>query len=86
MRLPMLNAVFVPGGTDEAALRRSLLDEGIEVGGGLGPFAGRILRIGLMGHGARKENVLRLVEALGRHLGGDGTGAVLEYYEGEEDA
>jgi len=66
-RLPVLTAVKVPAGVDEKALRKRLLEEeGIEVAGGLGPFAGKILRIGLMGHGARQENVERLLSALGR--------------------
>ncbi len=64
-RLPMLNAVRVPDGTDEAAVRRALLEEhGIEIGAGLGPLAGKIWRIGLMGHTARTENVDRFLSAL----------------------
>ena len=64
-RLPMLNAVVVPAGIDEAAVRSRLLSEfQIEIGAGLGPLAGKIWRIGIMGHTAREENVKRLVEAL----------------------
>jgi len=64
-RLPMLNAVSVPDGVDDAALRGRLLNEfQIEVGAGLGPLAGKIIRIGLMGHTARPENVERLLAAL----------------------
>jgi len=64
-RLPMLNAVSVPEGVDEAALRNRLLSEFlIEVGAGLGPLAGKIIRIGVMGHTARPENVERLLAAL----------------------
>lgn len=64
-RLPMLNAVSVPPGIDEAAVRRRLLEEHrIEIGAGLGPLAGKIWRIGLMGHTARPENVDRLLRAL----------------------
>ncbi|HYW78022.1 MAG TPA: alanine--glyoxylate aminotransferase family protein [Thermoguttaceae bacterium] len=64
-RLPMLNAVCVPEGVDEAAVRKTLLqDHDIEIGAGLGPLAGKIWRIGLMGHTARPANVERLVEAL----------------------
>jgi alanine-glyoxylate transaminase/serine-glyoxylate transaminase/serine-pyruvate transaminase len=64
-RLPMLNSVRVPDGVDEAAVRRTLLDEyKIEIGAGLGPLAGKIWRIGLMGHTARHENVARLLSAL----------------------
>jgi len=69
-RLPTLTAVKVPDGVDEKALRRRLLEEdGIEIAGGLGPFAGKIVRIGLMGHSARTENVERLLVVLGRALG-----------------
>jgi len=53
-RLPMLNAVRLPPGLDDAAGRRKLLDEyDVEVGGGLGDFAGKIWRVGLMGEIAR---------------------------------
>jgi alanine-glyoxylate transaminase / serine-glyoxylate transaminase / serine-pyruvate transaminase len=64
-RLPMLNAVCVPDGIDELSVRKRLRSEfKIELGGGLGPLAGKIWRIGLMGHTARKENVDRLIKAL----------------------
>ncbi|NIA19253.1 MAG: aminotransferase class V-fold PLP-dependent enzyme [Xanthomonadaceae bacterium] len=64
-RLPMLNAVKIPEGVDEAALRLCLLaDYKIEIGAGLGPLAGQVWRIGLMGHTARPENVDRLLDAL----------------------
>ncbi len=64
-RLPMLNAVLVPEGVDELSVRRRLRSEfKIEVGAGLGPLAGKIWRVGLMGHTARKENVARLIAAL----------------------
>ena len=70
-RLPVLNTVLLPGGADEKAIRRRLLEEeGIEVGGGFGPLAGKILRIGLMGHGARLANVSRLIASLRKVLGG----------------
>lgn len=63
-RLPQLTAAALPGGRDEAPLRRRLLERhGIEVGGGLGPVSGRIWRIGLMGSGATQENVRRVVAA-----------------------
>jgi alanine-glyoxylate transaminase/serine-glyoxylate transaminase/serine-pyruvate transaminase len=69
-RLPMLNAVLCPTGVDEAALRKQLLlEDGIEIGGGLGPLAGKIWRVGLMGHTARLENVERLLTCLGKRLG-----------------
>lgn len=64
-RLPMLNSVRIPEGVDEAAVRSTLLNEyKIEIGAGLGPLAGKIWRIGLMGHTARPENVSRLITAL----------------------
>lgn len=64
-RLPNLNSVFLPEGLDEAKLRRQLLDEyNIEVGGGLGAFAGKIWRIGIMGESCTKNHVNMLVGAL----------------------
>jgi len=70
-RLPMLNAVCVPEGVDELSVRKRLRSQyKIEIGGGLGPLAGKIWRIGLMGHTARKENVDRLITALQAELGG----------------
>ncbi len=63
-RLPMLNAV-IPPVLDEKLARKALLDRhGIEVGGGLGPLAGRIWRIGLMGSNATCDTVERLLEGL----------------------
>ena len=64
-RLPMLNAVKIPEGVDDAAVRSALRSKHkIEIGAGLGPLAGKIWRIGLMGHTAREENVERLLGAL----------------------
>jgi alanine-glyoxylate transaminase/serine-glyoxylate transaminase/serine-pyruvate transaminase len=64
-RLPMLNAVVVPEGVDEAAVRSELLNNHkIEIGAGLGPLAGKIWRIGLMGHTAHPQNVTRVLGAL----------------------
>lgn len=64
-RLPQLNTVWLPEGVKDVPERRRLLDEfGIEIGGGLGPLAGRIWRIGLMGETCRIENVDRLAEAI----------------------
>ena len=64
-RLPMLNAVKIPAGIDELAIRKRLLNEyDIEVGGGLGPFAGKIWRIGLMGESATTNHVNMLLGAL----------------------
>lgn len=64
-RLPQLNAVTIPDGVDEAAVRSALLnDYNLEIGAGLGALAGKVWRIGLMGHSSRKENVLFCVSAL----------------------
>lgn len=69
-RLPQLNAVVVPEGVDEAGVRRTLLDtHSIEIGAGLGPLAGKIWRIGLMGASSRPEAVDRVLEALAQALG-----------------
>ena len=63
-RLWSLNAVNVPAGVDEAAVRKTLLqDHQIEIGAGLGPLAGKIWRVGLMGSGATSSNVERLLRA-----------------------
>ena len=63
-RLWTLNTVRVPEGVDEAAVRRRLLEEfGIEIGAGLGPLAGKIWRVGLMGSGATLSNVLLFLGA-----------------------
>ena len=68
-RLPELTTAWVPEGVDEAAVRRRLLDEwSIEIGGGLGQYAGKVWRIGLMGHTARRRNVSLLLAALGEVL------------------
>ena len=64
--LPMLNLVRIPPGVeDEAAARNRLLEEhDLEIGAGLGALAGKCWRIGLMGHGARDENVDAILTAL----------------------
>ena len=72
-RLWTLNAVKVPDGIDETAVRRRLLDEfSIEIGAGLGPLAGRIWRVGLMGAGSTLANVLLFLTALERVLSAAG--------------
>jgi alanine-glyoxylate transaminase/serine-glyoxylate transaminase/serine-pyruvate transaminase len=64
-RLPELTTVLVPDGVDEAKARALLLERhGIEVGGGLGAYAGKMWRIGCMGHTARPRNVSTLLAAL----------------------
>lgn len=64
-RLPMLNAVKLPAGVDDAAVRNRLLNEyNMEVGGGLGQFAGKIWRIGLMGESSNPNFIHSLTSAL----------------------
>jgi alanine-glyoxylate transaminase/serine-glyoxylate transaminase/serine-pyruvate transaminase len=64
-RLPMLNAVVIPEGVDDLGVRKQLLEDyNIEIGGGLGPYAGKIWRIGLMGESATKNHVNMLLAAL----------------------
>ena len=63
--LHTLNCIAIPVGTDDATVRRRLLEEyGIEIGAGLGPMAGKAWRIGLMGHGATVRNVDLILAAL----------------------
>jgi len=71
-RLWSLNAVSVPDGVDDARVRARLLEENIEIGGGLGPMKGKIWRIGLMGSGSTRENVLLVLNALHRALNAEG--------------
>ena len=69
-RLPQLNAIRVPEGVDEAAVRARLLDDySLEIGAGLGAMAGKIWRIGLMGCAANRKNVLCCLGALDAVLG-----------------
>ena len=64
-RLPQLNAIYIPEGVDDAAVRARLLkDYNLEIGAGLGALAGKAWRIGLMGFGARRENVALCLRAL----------------------
>ena len=64
-RLPNLNTVLIPAGVEDAAVRKELRQTcKIEVGAGLGSLAGKIWRVGIMGHTARKENVDTLLAAL----------------------
>jgi len=64
-RLPQLNAVTIPDGVDDALVRGRLLNEfNLEIGAGLGALAGKVWRIGLMGHASRAENILLCIAAL----------------------
>jgi len=72
-RLWSLNAVRVPEGVEDARVRERLLNDfNIEIGGGLGPLKGKIWRIGLMGSGSSRENVLLVLGALHRALKDEG--------------
>ena len=63
--LHTLNCIHIPDGADDAAVRAKLLDDySIEIGAGLGPFAGKAWRIGLMGHSATQANVDLVLAAL----------------------
>ena len=65
-RLPMLTTPVLYSKIDDAAIRNKLLDDyNIEIAGGFGPLAGKVWRIGLMGHSSRRENVVLLLAALG---------------------
>lgn len=75
-RLPMVTAVIVPDGVDEARVRRLLLDDfGIEIGAAFGALQGKIWRIGTMGYSARRENVLLVLSALEQVLRREGCSA-----------
>ena len=68
-RLPSLNAVIIPDDIDDIKTRqRLLLEYQIEIGGGLGPFSGKIWRIGLMGYSAKTSNIEKLLHALNKLL------------------
>ena len=69
-RTPQLNAVTVPDGVDEAGVRAQLLERhNLEIGAGLGPMAGKIWRIGLMGQSCTQRHVDLCIGALGEALG-----------------
>ena len=70
IRLPVLNTLKIPDGVDDRMVRGRLLSEhNIEIGGGLGPLAGKVWRVGLMGSSAREENVARFLTAMRIILG-----------------
>jgi alanine-glyoxylate transaminase / serine-glyoxylate transaminase / serine-pyruvate transaminase len=91
-QLPQLNAVKIPAGADDLAVRKMLLNVfGIEIGGGLGDFKGKAWRIGLIGHNSRPNNVLLVLAALEQCLqtqgvkitGGAGVAAAEKVYAGK---
>lgn len=64
-RLPMLNTIRIPDGADDVSVRKTLLNDfGMEIGGGLGDLAGKVWRVGLMGHTSRRRNVVLFLAAL----------------------
>ena len=68
-RAPMLTTLRIPKGIDDATLRKRLItDYGIEIGAGLGTFAGKAWRIGLMGESANERNVMLVLNALEKLL------------------
>lgn len=90
-RLPMLNSVRIPEGADDLKVRKALLkDFDVEIGGGLGALAGKVWRIGIMGHASRRRNVMLLLAALetilkaqGVKVGSGGLAAASAVYDGE---
>jgi alanine-glyoxylate transaminase/serine-glyoxylate transaminase/serine-pyruvate transaminase len=81
-RLTTLNTVIIPEGADDLKVRKMLLsDFGIEIGAGLGDLAGKIWRVGLMGHASRRKNVflfLSSLEAILQSQGAKVKGGALE--------
>ena len=68
-RLVTVTAVNVPAGVEDSKARQQLLDEfNIEISGGLGPFKGKMWRIGLMGYSSQRNNVLLFLAALEKVL------------------
>jgi len=68
-QLPQMNAVRCPEGVNEAEVRKTLLGEfSLDMGAGLGPLAGKIWRIGIMGYSCRPDNVMLCLSALGSVL------------------
>jgi alanine-glyoxylate transaminase/serine-glyoxylate transaminase/serine-pyruvate transaminase len=69
-RLWTLNTPRVPDGVNDAQVRKTMLEKhGIEIAGGFGPLAGKILRIGTMGEGSNEEPVCAVLAALNDALG-----------------
>jgi alanine-glyoxylate transaminase / serine-glyoxylate transaminase / serine-pyruvate transaminase len=72
-RIPTLNTVLVPSGVDDGKVRQRLLeDPGIEIAGGLGPLAGKVFRIGVMGPLATEENLRFFLAAFKKALSAEG--------------
>lgn len=68
-RAPMLTTLRIPDGIDDTMIRKGLItDYGIEIGAGLGIFAGKAWRIGLMGESSNQRNVMLVLNALEKLL------------------
>jgi len=68
-RLPQLNVVTIPEGVDDAAVRKQLLNDfNLEIGAGLGEFAGKVWRIGLMGYACKPRNIDHCLASLQKVL------------------
>lgn len=68
-RLPMLNVIKIPDSVDDLAVRKALLERGIEIAGGFGPLKGKTWRVGLMGTNADEAKIERLLGALEEVVG-----------------
>lgn len=78
-RLSQLNAVQIPEGIDDATTRKALLEQfDLEIGAGLGKFAGQAWRIGLMGHACNKKNVMHCIASLGSVLNDQGMTCLID--------
>nr|WP_080748988.1 alanine--glyoxylate aminotransferase family protein [Solemya velum gill symbiont] len=78
-RLPQLNAVAIPDGVNDAEVRSRLLHKfNLEIGAGLGPLAGKIWRIGLMGYASNTDNIKLCLNALGTVLNESGYNVDIE--------
>jgi alanine-glyoxylate transaminase / serine-glyoxylate transaminase / serine-pyruvate transaminase len=74
-RLPTVVSILVPEQVNDARVRAGLLNEfGIEIAGGLGPYTGKMWRVGIMGHSGTRDNVLRFLSALESLLAREGYG------------
>ena len=71
-RCATINVIKAPEGIDEAKIRRRMLDAGVEMSGGLGPLAGKVWRVGVMGYNAQISRVERFLDALGDALEAEG--------------
>ena len=83
-RLPQMNAIKIPESLQpkDAEIRKTLLTEyNLEIGAGLGPLAGKIWRVGIMGYSARAENIMLSLDALSSELSDMG----LSLHEGDAE-